>query len=253
MPHNVLFGQVVDGDAVYILQHAHRLGKSGSLSVRQVGLRQVAGHDDLGAEPHTRQEHLDLLRRRVLCLVQDDERIVQRASAHIGKRCHLDCAPFRRPLVPLGSHHFVERVVQGAQVRIDLGQQVTGQEAQPFACLNRGTGQNNARNLLLPKCLDSHGNSQKGLARSGRSDAQYNRILPDSLHVLGLSGSLGFDRLSFCRQADNIRAERRQLGGAPFRHGIGNIPDGLLVERVAQAEHIAQVPHRRGGGIDSFR
>ena len=64
MPHNVLFGQVVDGDAVYILQHAHRLGKSGSLSVRQVGLRQVAGHDDLGAEPHTRQEHLDLLRRR---------------------------------------------------------------------------------------------------------------------------------------------------------------------------------------------
>ncbi len=38
----------------------------------------------------------------------------------------------------LGVHHVVQRVEQRAQVRVDLGHQVAGQEAEPLAGLDRG-------------------------------------------------------------------------------------------------------------------
>ena len=38
---------------------------------------------------------------------------------------------------PLGIHHVVQRVEQRAQVGIDLGHQVAGEEAEPLAGLDR--------------------------------------------------------------------------------------------------------------------
>ena len=49
----------------------------------EIGLRQVARHDGLRIVPQPREKHLHLLECRVLRLVEDDERIVERASAHI--------------------------------------------------------------------------------------------------------------------------------------------------------------------------
>jgi hypothetical protein len=49
---------------------------------REIDLRDVAGDDRLRAEPEARQEHLHLLAGRVLRLVEDDERVVQRPAAH---------------------------------------------------------------------------------------------------------------------------------------------------------------------------
>ncbi len=86
----------------------------------QVDLGDVAGDDDLRAEPEAGEEHLHLLGRGVLRLVEDDERVVQRAAAHVRERRDLDRAPLHQPDDDLGLEHVVERVVERAQVRVDL-------------------------------------------------------------------------------------------------------------------------------------
>ena len=58
----------------------------------QVDLGDVAGDHDLGAEAEPGQEHLHLLGRGVLRLVEDDERVVERAAAHVRQRRDLDGA-----------------------------------------------------------------------------------------------------------------------------------------------------------------
>ena len=73
-----------------VLQHVAHMDEAGALLARQVDLRDVAGDDDLRAEAEPRQEHLHLLRRGVLRLVEDDEAVVERPPAHEGERRDLD-------------------------------------------------------------------------------------------------------------------------------------------------------------------
>ena len=47
-----------------------------------------------------------------------------------------------------GLDHVVEGVVERAQVRVDLGHEVAGQEAEPLAGLDRRSGQDDAVDLL---------------------------------------------------------------------------------------------------------
>ena len=74
-------------DAVQDLLHDAQpaLGAAG-----EVDLRDVARHDHLGAEPEPGEEHLHLLGRGVLRLVEDDERVVEGAAAHVRERRDLD-------------------------------------------------------------------------------------------------------------------------------------------------------------------
>ena len=73
-------------------QDSPRLDQPALLAARQVDLRDVAGDHRLGAEADAREEHLHLLGRGVLRLVEDDEGVVQRAPAHVGERRDLDGA-----------------------------------------------------------------------------------------------------------------------------------------------------------------
>jgi hypothetical protein len=80
-------------DAVDAVQDAVRFLEARDLSLREVDLRDVARDDGLAPEAHARQEHLHLLGRRVLRLVEDHERVVQRAAAHERERRDLDDVP----------------------------------------------------------------------------------------------------------------------------------------------------------------
>ena len=91
----------------------------------------------LRAEPEPGEEHLHLLGRRVLRLVEHDERVVQRAAAHVGERRDLDGAGREQLRHELGVHHLVERVVERPQVRVDLVGERAGQEPEPLARLDR--------------------------------------------------------------------------------------------------------------------
>ncbi len=103
----------------------------------QVDLGDVAGDDHLRAEAEPGEEHLHLLGRRVLRLVEHDERVVERATAHVRERRDLDRAGGEQLRHELGVHHLVERVVERPQVRVDLVGQRAGQEAEPLPRLDR--------------------------------------------------------------------------------------------------------------------
>ena len=76
------------GDVDEDVAHLHESRQAAD----EVGLRDVAGDHDLAAEAEAREEHLHLLGRGVLRLVEDDERVVQRAPAHERERRDLDDA-----------------------------------------------------------------------------------------------------------------------------------------------------------------
>ena len=73
----------------------------------QVDLRDVARDDHPRPEAQARQEHLHLLGARVLGLVEDHERVVQRAPAHERERRDLDHAALEVPGDLLRVHHVV--------------------------------------------------------------------------------------------------------------------------------------------------
>src|SRR5688572_20329892 len=85
MAHHVFFVEVNKFNPFYIGQHAFSLDQATSFSGWQVNLRYVAGDNGLGAKTDSREEHFHLLARRVLGLIQDDERIGQRATTHKGQ------------------------------------------------------------------------------------------------------------------------------------------------------------------------
>ena len=82
VPHHVGArqpGEVDVRDAVEdVLDHA----QAAHLPLRQVDLGDVTRHHDLRPEPEAGEEHLHLLGRGVLRLVEDDEGVIQRATPH---------------------------------------------------------------------------------------------------------------------------------------------------------------------------
>ena len=139
----------------------------------------------LRAEADARQEHLHLLVGGVLRLVENHERIVQRAAAHERERRDLDDVALDQFRDPLESHHFVQRVVHGTQVRIDLLRQVARQEPEPLAGLDRRPHQHDAPHALGLQRLDRAGDRQIGLARARRADAEGQVMRADVVEVFG--------------------------------------------------------------------
>ena len=90
MPYNVLAGQRAECNVIDPAQYIDCNLKTAPGIKGKVLLRQVSGDDHSGAETDSRQEHLHLSRGGVLRFIQDDERIVKRAAAHICERCNLD-------------------------------------------------------------------------------------------------------------------------------------------------------------------
>ena len=135
---DVLGAEAHELDPLDLLEHVPHDDQPRLLLAGKVHLGDVAGDDHPRAEAQAREEHLHLLGRRVLGLVEDHERVVQRASAHERERSDLDHAALDVLGDLLRIEHVVQRVEQRAQVGIDLGHQVARQEAQALAGLDRG-------------------------------------------------------------------------------------------------------------------
>ena len=101
MAHDVAPDEVHEREAVDAGEDAFEADEAAA-ATGHVDLGRVAGDDRLGAEPDAGQEHLHLLGRGVLRLVEDDEAGVERAAPHERQRRDLDrlaleerCAPSR--------------------------------------------------------------------------------------------------------------------------------------------------------------
>src|SRR5574344_2018145 len=182
MTHHVLIVQLADADALHPFEYTHRLLQTAHLIRRQVDLRGVTGDDHLRAEAHARQEHLHLLAGGVLRLVEDDEAVVERAPAHIRQRRNLDVAALKILLIRLRAEHVEQRIIQRAQIRIDLALQVARQKAEPLARLDRGARENDAVDLAFAERRDCRGDGKIGLARAGRTDADGDGVFENGVH-----------------------------------------------------------------------
>ena len=135
--HYVLVGELYCRNASDPLEDPGRLNQAGPL-VGQIDLGDVAGNDRFGILSQTGQQHLHLLGGGVLCLVEDDEGVVQRTPAHIGKRCDLDIAALKIALVILRPEHVKQRIIERPQIGIDLVLQISRQKSQLFTASTAG-------------------------------------------------------------------------------------------------------------------
>ena len=159
------------------------LDQARRLLARQVDLRHVAGHDHPRAEAEPRQEHLHLLGRRVLRLVEDHERVVQRPPAHECERRDLDRPAVDVRVQAVGVHRVVERVEERPHVRVDLGEDVARQEAEPLPGLDCGPREDDPADLLLGERLHGERDREVRLARSRRADRERHRRCADRVDV----------------------------------------------------------------------
>ena len=126
-------------------------------------------------------------------LVENDKRVGERAAAHIRQRRNLNYAALLHALAGLRAEHVKHRVIQWAQIGIDLLVEVAGQEAELFARLHRRTGQHNALNLLALERGNGHRHRQIGFARTRGTNAESQRVAADRAHIFPLAQRLAAD------------------------------------------------------------
>jgi hypothetical protein len=179
-------------DALEDLPHDDQ---AGTLVLGQVDLRDVAGDDHLRVEAQPREDHLHLLRRRVLRLVEDDEAVIERPSAHECQWRDLDLAALEERGDLLRLEHVVQRVEQRAQVRVDLRHQVARQEAEALAGLDRGAREDDAVDVAAAQRGGRQRDGEERLAGAGRTDPERHGVAPDRVDVALLVDGLRRDLL----------------------------------------------------------
>src|SRR3954470_11942591 len=197
-------------DPLDIPQKPSRFRKAGRLSGRQVPVARIAGDDHPPILPEPRQEHLHLHRGRILSLVQDDDRIRERASPHEGERRDLDLAGLQCTFDDACVHEVLECVVDRSQIWIDLLTHVAGKKSKPLARLDRRTGENDAVDLLALKQLHRLSDREPGLAGARGSGAEHQGMAAQRADIGVLRGRARANRP--LAQIDLLECRSRSRG-----------------------------------------
>ena len=122
-------------------------------------------------------------------------------------------------LDPLDVHHVVQRVVERAQVRIDLLLQVAGQEAELLARLDGRARQDDPADLLREQERDGLRHRQVRLAGAGGPDAEHDVVLIDGVEIPALVERSSARSAGACRPASRCPSRDshadRPAGPAP--------------------------------------
>ncbi len=220
MSHNIFFVKSALSNVVNISQYSQTILEPAFLTARQIDLRDVARDDHLAVEAESGEEHLHLLLGGVLSLVENDEAVVKRSSAHIRERSNLDIALLDVLVVRLHSEHIEKRVVKRTQVGVDLALKVSGEKAELFARLNRGSGEDDPVDLLASERRNRHRDREVGFARSRGAYAEGYGVFGYRLAVFLLTDCFGLDGLALRGNADAVVRESVQiLRAALLDHG----------------------------------
>ena len=232
MPYNVLAGQRAECNVIDPAQYIDCNLKTAPGIKGKVLLRQVSGDDHSGAETDSRQEHLHLSRGRILRFIQDDKRIVERAAAHISKRCNLDRTLLGILGVTLRPHDLIERIVQRTKIWIHLALQVTWKETQFLSGFYGRPGHDDPGHFLIPESSDCHRHGKIRLARSGRADSECDHVVSDGIYIFLLTVGLGADRLPADRVADDVAIDLGDAAVMVFQRQGQIVIHDLLCNRL---------------------
>ena len=183
----------------------------------EVDLGRVAVDDGLRAEPDAREEHLHLLGRRVLRLVQDDERIIQGSAPHVGQGRDLDGAALHQARQGLGARHLEQRVVERTHVRIDLLVERARQVPEALPRLDGGSREDQARDLPVLQRAHRGRDGEVGLAGARRPDRERDGVRPDRVDEPLLADRLRRDALAAGGEQPVAEHLRRAHLAFPFR------------------------------------
>src|SRR6266542_325433 len=177
--NDVRFAQILEADAIDSLKNPLDLHQSGFLASRQIDLSLIARDDSLRVNSEPRQEHLHLRVGCILCLVEDDECIGERAAAHVGERCDLYRPRLERLLYSLVRHHVLERVVKRTKIRIHFCLEIAREKAKALAGFNGWTRENYAANAFPRQRIHCGCDCEVRLPSARRSDANDNVVVGD--------------------------------------------------------------------------
>ena len=107
-------------------------------------------------------------------------------------------APFDHPPV----HEVVERVIDRAQIGIDLVAHVAGQEAEPLASLDRRARQHQALDQTLLEERDGMADRKPGLAGAGGTFGENQFMLAQRSEIVVLRGAASANDAALARLDD---------------------------------------------------
>ena len=126
----------------------------------------------------------------------------KRPPAHEGERRDLDHAGLDAPLDHAPVHEVVERVIDRAQIGVDLVAHVAGQEAEPLAGLDRGTRQHQPFDQALLEQRHRMADREPGLAGPGGTFGEHQLVLAQRGEILVLRGAAGAHDAALARLDD---------------------------------------------------
>ena len=192
MAHHIGALQVRKRHIVDATQNPFDIGKTAA-TTHQVTLAQVAGNHELGIKTQTRQEHLHLLGRRVLRLIEHHKGITQRSTAHVGERGDLDHATLHKLIGAFAIHHVKEGIIERAHIRVDLFLEGAGQKAQVLPRLDNRARQDQAAYLMALERGDGERHGQIGFTGTGGTEAKRNGRRANGINIALLTERFGPD------------------------------------------------------------
>ena len=174
----------------------------------------------------------------VLRFVEDNVRVVERPSAHIGERDHLDLRVLHKLAQHIGLRHIGERIEERAKIRIDLFGEVAREEAEVFARFDRRSHQDDFADFAESKRLDRPRDGEVSLAGAGGPGAETDFALAEHFAILRLPGGFRTDRFAA------VHLER--LDGRDFFAALH------FVERATQVVGVERFPFAVAPTVELF-
>src|SRR5208283_1664219 len=126
----------------------------------------------------------------VLRFVENDEAVIQSASAHKCQRGNFNHVALNQLLHFLGVDHVEERVVERAQIGIDFFLQAARQESKPLARFDGGAREDNPAYPLVQVSGDGHRHRQIRFSGSRWTDAEGEIVMLDGIDITPLVDGL---------------------------------------------------------------
>ena len=220
MPHDIANAETYHFNPLNAFELGNGIVQPRHMPRRQIALLGVAAHDHAAVLAETGQEHLHLRGRRVLRFVENDEGFGQRPPAHERDRRDFDFTAGNAPLDLLGGQAIIERIVNRAQVRIDLFLHVARQEPEPLARFDRGARQDQPVDRSRDQLRHSLRHREIGLPRPRWPQRKDDVVAIKRFHIADLHRRARNNR--FLARADH---HRRGLGHVmtddPVERGFG--------------------------------
>ncbi len=185
--------------------------------------------------------------------VENHERIVKRPAAHERQRRDFDGPALDHFASAVEVDHVMQRVIEWAQIRIDLFRQIAGQKTEFFAGFDRRPGENDAHVIILHQLGHGHRHGEIGLAGAGGTDAKDDVVAADGIDISFLRDAFRRDRALVRGYIDRVEKDILQLGAVIAAQDADRVVDVAGVNRIAFFQKTVELAQNLARQLDLQR